>query len=681
MSFQYIPLCNPNPNGAGCLEHGPNCGKDGKGAGKIPLQSDWVTRGVPERPEKNAGILTGPRSGVLVIDVDTAEAAEVFASWGLPETYTVRSGRVDAVGAHYYFNWPDLVRVPDKLEGIEIKGPGRQVVAPGSMHRSGNKYELVQDIPPADLPGAFVARMSEAVTQKPRRDRTEEATPGGLEALDRILERLPEADEQSDGNLATICPAHNDHDPSLVLTASGDKVLMKCRAGCSTDAILDAIGLPVTALFAEAEEVVLVHETAAGEPVAIPAFPTDTLPPLLQELVLKGSKALFCPPEYLGASALAILGAALGRDVHVRITETWKERGAIWVAIVGNPGDAKSPAIGPLLAPVIEEQKRMRRQYEGAVARERELGKDGRPGEVPCDKVLVSDATIEALQRVLQDNPKGVLMHQDELSGWVRSLCAYKGGLGADRQHWLSIWSNNTTSIDRKGGSRGGMLLENPFVGIVGGIQPGVLHEIGAGREDGLVERFLFARGSSREVTGMIWDGLDADLLAKWAGLWRRLRSGNDLRSIVGMGREVTLDDEAKAVWEPWYVDVRNPKNVPESLHATWAKMPAQCMRIALILSQAGPDGAEPEVSADTLRRAIRLTEYFMGQARLLLTEVPRTVLEVEHSKRCEALREWLASHPGATRKDILQKGPRWARSAKSLGPVLEDLKEQGWVE
>ena len=49
------------------------------------------------------------------------------------------------------------------------------------------------------------------------------------------------------------CPSHEDTHPSLSITASGDKVLLKCHAtcGCTTEAIVTALGLTLRDLFAE----------------------------------------------------------------------------------------------------------------------------------------------------------------------------------------------------------------------------------------------------------------------------------------------------------------------------------------------------------------------------------------------------------------------------------------------
>jgi len=48
-----------------------------------------------------------------------------------------------------------------------------------------------------------------------------------------------------------LCPAHNDHNPSLNITLKDGKFLVHCKAGCSTKAIVQAVDLTMAHLFTE----------------------------------------------------------------------------------------------------------------------------------------------------------------------------------------------------------------------------------------------------------------------------------------------------------------------------------------------------------------------------------------------------------------------------------------------
>lgn len=52
-------------------------------------------------------------------------------------------------------------------------------------------------------------------------------------------------------NGAWCCPAHADRSPSLSVTQTGDKVVLHCHAGCSANAVVEALGLTLGDLFDE----------------------------------------------------------------------------------------------------------------------------------------------------------------------------------------------------------------------------------------------------------------------------------------------------------------------------------------------------------------------------------------------------------------------------------------------
>jgi hypothetical protein len=65
-----------------------------------------------------------------------------------------------------------------------------------------------------------------------------------------LLEALPRARQVRPGAWVACCPAHEDATPSLSWTTNGDgNVGIKCFAGCSAEAIVGALGEPMSSLF------------------------------------------------------------------------------------------------------------------------------------------------------------------------------------------------------------------------------------------------------------------------------------------------------------------------------------------------------------------------------------------------------------------------------------------------
>ena len=111
------------------------------------------------------GIATGPASGIFVLDIDDKEGNRGYdtladletAHSPLPETLTVITG---SGGNHLYFAYPlnQTIRNDSSRRlgpGLDIRGEGGQVVAPGSTHPNGTTYEFDLDtehLEPAEAP-------------------------------------------------------------------------------------------------------------------------------------------------------------------------------------------------------------------------------------------------------------------------------------------------------------------------------------------------------------------------------------------------------------------------------------------------------------------------------------------------------------------------------------------------
>ena len=121
---------------------------------KLPLLKDWpdvastdaecIGRWWKATPKANVGVVTGSRSGVVVVDVDPGRGGEVE---GLLSDYPTESiVRTGGGGFHLYYAAPDHdVRNRVTEQGLDVRGERGFVVAPPSEHKSGGVYEWQQE--------------------------------------------------------------------------------------------------------------------------------------------------------------------------------------------------------------------------------------------------------------------------------------------------------------------------------------------------------------------------------------------------------------------------------------------------------------------------------------------------------------------------------------------------------
>jgi hypothetical protein len=112
------------------------------------------------------------------------------------------------------------------------------------------------------------------------------------------------------------------------------------------------------------------------------------------------------------------------------------------------------------------------------------------PGEFVTPRLFTSDVTVERLAMLLQARPSGMLLVDDELSGWFETMSRYSGG--TDRQFWLKAWDGRPhPPIERMG--RPPVNVPSLLVGVTGGMQPDKLSDIFKGAADGMAARFLYS--------------------------------------------------------------------------------------------------------------------------------------------------------------------------------------------
>lgn len=125
--------------------------------------SDQVRAWFGRWPDANVGIVTGAVSGLVVLDVDPAHGGDDSLAvlerrhGPLPVTVEAISG---GGGRHVYFVHPGgQVRNRVALApGIDLRGDGGMIVAPPSVHPSGNRYAWRAGHAPDEVPMAPLPR-------------------------------------------------------------------------------------------------------------------------------------------------------------------------------------------------------------------------------------------------------------------------------------------------------------------------------------------------------------------------------------------------------------------------------------------------------------------------------------------------------------------------------------------
>lgn len=345
-----------------------------------------------------------------------------------------------------------------------------------------------------------------------------------------------------------------------------------------------------------------------------PLFPVDSLPPILANAAKALARSKQAPVDFAAASMLTVAGAMAGTTRCFEPCQGWREYASFYTAIVAPPGSRKTPVLKAALLPVYKRQ--------AIAAKRHEDGHDER-----MEQMWIADATTEGVVQILKENPRGVLLMQDELVSWVLGDNKYRGGKGSDRQFWLSCWSSEPVKVDRK--LSGSTHVSAPFLCALGSIQPDMLPSLHdrMGREDGFVHRILFAWPEPGKP--VLWGESNGNgtlakdpSLAAWDGLVESLRSlervplpdRGDVPVVLRLA-----DAAAERAWkalfdrialEPWSA------GFPSALKGYLAKMHAYAARLSLLLAlcESDPHSAE-RVEEQHVEAASAIVDYFSGMA------------------------------------------------------------------
>ena len=456
-------------------------------------------------------------------------------------------------------------------------------------------------------------------------------------------------------------------------------------------------------------------EPIQSELPPVEAFSEDLLPDSFRPLVADVADRMQVPMDYPAVVMVLCLAGAVNRRavIQPKANDTgWVIVPNLWGGIIAPPGFMKSPVIQAATRPLNQIQTEWRQEHEEALkdyAREKEefelrraawkeqykaASKKGntapdRPEDEPEEprlrRLIVNDATFEALHQTMSENPAGILVIRDELTGWWSQLD--RAGREGERAFCLQAWNGDTGhTIDRIG--RGTIHVEACCMSMLGGIQPGRLRSYlvdaleDGPSNDGLIQRFQL----------LVWP----DTAPDWNYVDRAPDAVSEQQAARVFRKLVELDAEnparfrfapdAQELFIEWLAELE-AKIRGDELHPALVShlskyrklMPALAVLFHLAETAAG-NGDADTVSLRHAQQAAAWCEYLESHARRVYSCIVTPQLRAARELADKIKHRKVGTDGFFSCRDVYLKGWSGLDSPEAVKQAAEVLQDAGWV-
>ena len=379
----------------------------------------------------------------------------------------------------------------------------------------------------------------------------------------------------------------------------------------------------------------------------VPAFPIEAFPPTFQAIVKCLKEQAKFNIDHVSTMILTTASALIGNSCKIQIKNTWKENCILWTSIVADSGSMKSPIINFCTEPLLQIEidladkhvdkiKDWEDERDDFIGDKRNKGLQFNKPKPRRPDMILSTATIEGVRDAFARNPRGFILLQDELAGWIKDMTAYSSG--SAQEQWLSLQNGKFIKNNTKGTES--EFVSNPFVSVSGGIQPSKLYLMAKdGRgSDGSLYRILFSFPDSEPVQKLDDNDIEIETIDLYKSLMTRifsLGSPENKEALLAEFKEITnnadkhgqynikLSTEAKKLFFAWNETMSNQINEDlenSTFRSIIKKMEGYIPRFALILESMYWADTEAlnvfsEVTEKSMKGAIQIVEYYTATA------------------------------------------------------------------
>ena len=386
-------------------------------------------------------------------------------------------------------------------------------------------------------------------------------------------------------------------------------------------------------------------------------FPIEVFPKPFQNYIIECNEKLDSIIDFMGCSLLWVVSLLIGNSFHIKVKNGWHENPVVWFSLVGRAGVGKTPSIRRMLYPLIKENNKEIKDYirkNEAFQEYEKLTKKEKEQQIEIEKpskkqFIADDITLEALVDLHQEVTTGVGVFKDELAGWLKDMNKYREG--SDLEFWLSTWSGSSVNVNRL--TRIGSFVENPFIPVIGGIQPSVLNELYTQekKDNGFMDRMLISYPDV-EIPEYNEDEISVEAIDWYNSTIINLK--NVLKKFVKFDnygvvekQEVIFKPEAKKLWVQKFNEITEKQNSDgenEYFKSMYPKQKSYIPRFAFllnILNSVTSSGINfNQIEAEAMRGAIKLSDYFVATAKKIKFEKVEVDTFERIAKRAETPKE-----------------------------------------
>jgi hypothetical protein len=731
-----FPVHTPNRAG-GCSCGKRNCQSIGKhprtehGLKDATTDTDKIKAWWRLWPDANIGIPTGRASGILVLDIDPEHGGneslgDLQLRYGpLPDTSKVTTG---SGGSHILFKHPPDVEIKNSTrlagyKGIDVRGDGGYVVAAPSLHASGQRYHRDPSSPRELAPPPLW------LVQLATNGNGQSSRQAGHVDIAKILRGVPEG-ERNDTLFKLACSLRGASVPEEAATESVLRVAANCVPPLPQDEAREIVSNVYTRYPAgpAAQDEWSEPLPLDNELPPVEAFDENLLPESFRPAARDIAERMQVPIDFPAVSLVCCLAGVVNRRALIQPKAhdtSWIVVPNLWGGLIAPPGFMKSPTIATATRPLHRLEEELLRKYESECrayekakddwevekAAHREMvkanykkGKEP-PGQLrnPPDeprqlRLIVNDCTFESAHQILRDNPAGLVLVRDELSGWWSQLDRL--GREGERAFFLQAWNGDTShTIDRIG--RGSIHVPACCISMLGGIQPAKLRSYladtlrGGPSDDGLIQRFQL----------LVWPDLpkgwehvdrppDSKALAIVSDvLWRLIEIPCDPPV------QAKFSAGAQELFDEWIAELEK-KVRSEELHPALAGhlskfrklMPALALvfeladRVASQASDAGTDSINdgPQgilaVNLEHTKQAASWCEFLESHARRIYSCVVTPQIRAAHVLADKIKARKLGQQGVFSLREVYLKGWVGLNSPELALAAAEILHDAGWI-